>query len=106
MLRVPGKLILFGEYAVLEGHPALVCAIDRFVEVRYSEAHHLRVEAPTIGIYEPTSARYELPFIEAVAEGLSAPTGIFVIDLRRSMSPTASWDSEAALQRRSLFESC
>lgn len=26
----PGKLVLAGAYAVLEGHPALVCAVDRF----------------------------------------------------------------------------
>jgi phosphomevalonate kinase len=30
----PGKLLLVGEYAVLEGAPALVTAVDRFVHVR------------------------------------------------------------------------
>jgi phosphomevalonate kinase len=28
--RAPGKLVLAGAYAVLEGHPALVVAVDRF----------------------------------------------------------------------------
>jgi phosphomevalonate kinase len=31
--RAPGKLVLLGEYAVLEGAPAWVTAVDRFVEV-------------------------------------------------------------------------
>ncbi|MCX6130084.1 MAG: hypothetical protein NTX25_13595 [Proteobacteria bacterium] len=32
-VRVPGKILLAGEYAVLEAHPALSLAIDRFLEV-------------------------------------------------------------------------
>jgi phosphomevalonate kinase len=32
--RAPGKLVVLGEYAVLEGAPALVFALDRFAEVR------------------------------------------------------------------------
>jgi len=32
--RAPGKLFLLGEYAVLDGAPAVVTAIDRHVEVR------------------------------------------------------------------------
>jgi len=32
--RAPGKLVALGEYAVLDGAPALVLALDRFAEVR------------------------------------------------------------------------
>ncbi len=32
--RVPGKILLTGEYAVLDGAPAIVAAVDRFVECR------------------------------------------------------------------------
>jgi phosphomevalonate kinase len=32
----PGKLFLFGEYAVLEGHLALIAAVDRRVTVRFA----------------------------------------------------------------------
>ena len=38
----PGKLVLLGEYAVLEGAPALVMAIDRRAEVRLET----RTQAP------------------------------------------------------------
>ena len=37
--RAPGKLFLFGEYAVLGGAPAIVCATERAVRA------HLRAEA-------------------------------------------------------------
>jgi phosphomevalonate kinase len=30
--RAPGKLVALGEYAVLDGAPAVVLAIDRYVE--------------------------------------------------------------------------
>ncbi|WP_176736465.1 mevalonate kinase family protein [Oligoflexus tunisiensis] len=32
-VRVPGKILLTGEYAVLEGHPALSLAVDRYLTV-------------------------------------------------------------------------
>ena len=31
--RAPGKLFLLGEYAVLDGCPAVVAAVDRYVTV-------------------------------------------------------------------------
>lgn len=36
--RAPGKLFLLGEYAVLDGAPAIVAAVDRFAEVRVEPA--------------------------------------------------------------------
>lgn len=46
----PGKLILIGEYAVLEGAPSLVCAIDRFAKVTISESgsDYYLVSSPSI----------------------------------------------------------
>ncbi|MEM7052926.1 MAG: hypothetical protein AAF446_00115 [Pseudomonadota bacterium] len=45
--RAPGKLMLSGEYAVLEGAPAVVLAVDRQVEVtiRETKADHGRLIA-------------------------------------------------------------
>ena len=33
--QVPGKLFLSGEYAVLDGAPAIACAVGRYVELRF-----------------------------------------------------------------------
>jgi len=45
MIEAPGKLFLFGEYAVLEGAPAVVTAVDRYVRVRSSDQAY-RVVGP------------------------------------------------------------
>lgn len=41
--RVPGKILLTGEYAVLDGSPAIVAAVDRFVECRRTHARSFEV---------------------------------------------------------------
>jgi phosphomevalonate kinase len=48
----PGKVVLLGEYAVLEGAPALVQAVDRRcrVELTGCSARDCRVEVPQLGI--------------------------------------------------------
>jgi phosphomevalonate kinase len=56
MMRVtasaPGKLVLAGEYAVLEGAPALVMAVDRRARVVLddSDGADYRIDAPDLGI--------------------------------------------------------
>jgi ERG8-type phosphomevalonate kinase len=53
-MKTPGKMILMGEYAVLEGSPALVTAVDRFcyTDIHIHEKDHYIVTAPTIGVPE------------------------------------------------------
>ena len=54
----PGKLFLLGEYAVLEGAPALLTAVDRRVEVTVNESRTgaWQVSAPNLGIRDLTLA--------------------------------------------------
>lgn len=48
--RAPGKILLTGEYAVLEGAPALVCALDRRVGVEIGQAETSTITAHPLGI--------------------------------------------------------
>lgn len=48
----PGKVLLWGEYGVLKGAPALVMAINRRVEVTLSPAHHFSLISRPAGDYE------------------------------------------------------
>ncbi len=47
----PGKMLLCGEYAVLEGYPALVTAVDRYVICTRTPADNIQVSAQGIGPY-------------------------------------------------------
>ncbi|HFE65430.1 MAG TPA: hypothetical protein ENK14_13600 [Caldithrix sp.] len=50
--RAPGKLILLGEYAVLEHAPALVMAVDRYATVRINPLPNRfhRLHSPTLNL--------------------------------------------------------
>ena len=51
LARAPGKLLLLGEYAVLEpGSRALVAAVDRFVEARIGPAATPTLDCPDLGL--------------------------------------------------------
>jgi phosphomevalonate kinase len=67
----PGKLILLGEYAVLEGAPALAMAVNRFAQVILDpiSLDHCLLDAPEIGISD-------LPFTLNQEEDLSFLTSI------------------------------
>ncbi len=51
-IETPGKLILIGEYAVLEGAAALVTAVNRYakIEIKNSQSQSWVFESPTFGI--------------------------------------------------------
>jgi len=64
--RVPGKVVLLGEYAVLDGAPALVAAVDRGVRVDAEPGPALRIRTPG----------QDDRFVRAALEHISA-TGTF-----------------------------
>lgn len=47
----PGKVMLFGEYAVLEGHRSLALCFDRRIRCTATPSERLQVRAP--GVFEP-----------------------------------------------------
>ena len=63
-VSAPGKLFLLGEYAVLEGAPALLTAVDRRARVRLGPArdNQWRISAPNLGLHDqPLAADGSLP---------------------------------------------
>ncbi len=63
LTRAPGKAMIFGEYAVLEGAPAVVAAVDRYVAVRR----------------DPAAPPSDSPFVRtACAAAGQSPTGLHI----------------------------
>ena len=65
-VSAPGKVMLFGEYAVLDGHEALLVAVDRYIETRFEPSDGLSIDAAPFGTYPSTTEHDRLPFVEAV----------------------------------------
>lgn len=54
-IRVPGKLIIAGEYAILEPHhQAVVIAVDRFVTATIRSSDEQKVSLPSLGLINVT----------------------------------------------------
>lgn len=91
--RAPGKLFVLGEYAVLDGCPAVVAAVDRFIEVTLDWTDRGGVTQITSGpesvkfaTATPPEERGPLRFVTAaLRSGLACCSGIahhsFTIDI-------------------------
>ena len=64
--RAAGKLVLFGEYAVLEGEPALVTSVDRFVSCEIVEAPKFELDTIDFGRYDAESLHNASPLLQAI----------------------------------------
>jgi phosphomevalonate kinase len=88
--RAPGKAVVLGEYAVLDGAPALVLAVDRYAEAAIAPSDdadcHLRTYAP-----DAESRRF----------GPGQPSGAALIDAVTGGSAAAAW--RAAVDSRAFF---
>lgn len=63
-VSAPGKVILFGEYAVLHRRPAIVAAVERRATCRISTANDMEVDGGRYGLL----SEGKLPFAEALIE--------------------------------------
>ena len=88
--RAPGKLVALGEYAVLDGAPAVVLAIDRYAEasIEPSADGRCRVTMRSAGVEE---RRFEA----------GAASGAALVDLVAAAAPQLAWN--AALDSRAFF---
>jgi phosphomevalonate kinase len=77
----PGKLVLLGEYVVLEGAPALVMAVDRRAEVRCTKRTGgvSRISAPSLGIEQvpwQISSHGDIHWPEGMPESLDRAANV------------------------------
>lgn len=87
LTSAPGKLFLIGEYAVLEGAPAILTAVDRRARVKIVDSpdRHWYFSAPNLGIHRlqldeygcpadtlATEPRHQLRVFEAVRNQVTA----------------------------------
>ena len=92
LARAPGKLVLIGEYAVLDGCPAIVMAVDRQVE---ATLQHSTDAAGCLRIV--TADTIEYPVKKAAA------TGAGLVDAVISAAPALDWDSWSGELNSSAF---
>lgn len=89
LAQAPGKLLLLGEYAVLEGAPAIVTAVDRFARARISPADDDRftVVAPVLEIAGQAFALEEgkVIFPETCPEATRRQLAFFRITLEHGL---------------------
>ncbi len=99
----PGKLMLFGEHAVLRGHTAVVCAVNQHIHVHLTPQTGFRIslssdlgtlEADLDALPESKSFRFVLAVIRSVRRGL--PSG-FSMSIHSDFSPTVGLGSSAAV---------
>ena len=87
----PGKCILFGEHAVVFGHPAVAVAIDQGVTVEIEESNQWALEG---SMFDPSRHPHITHIIQNVYEYSGPPLNI---DVKSSLFSAAGMGSSAAL---------
>jgi phosphomevalonate kinase len=88
--RAPGKLVALGEYAVLDGAPAVVLALDRYAEVE--------IATSADGACRLTTRAAE--FVERTFQP-GEPSGAALVDLVAAVAPQLAW--KATIDSQALF---
>lgn len=98
--KAPGSLILLGEYAVLSGKPAIVCAIDQFIEVTIQPRQDQLIKIQsTLGQYTTDifSIKIQAPFKYVLATlPKQLPSGCDII-IRGNCESSIGLGSSAAV---------
>jgi phosphomevalonate kinase len=90
--KAPGKLVALGEYAVLDGAPAVVLAVDRYAVATIDALEGEQCELTTM-FPKPVVHRFSL----------AAPAGVGLVDLvTRTGGARRAW--RATLDSRAFFE--
>ena len=81
--KVPGKLILLGEYAVLEGSSALVMTVNRFAKVIFTSSgtKTFTLQAPSIGIQNlqfSINAKGKVNFLTRLPQKIARKVNFFL----------------------------
>lgn len=105
MIRVsaPGSIMLFGEHAVLHGHPAVVAAVERRVWVNLAPRRDRRVRIVSALAMRETALEELVPspplqFVEqAIVRFRSRLPGGLDLDIRADVPPTIGLGSSAAV---------
>lgn len=97
--RAPGKLVIVGEYAVLEGAPALSVAVDRFSYCNVSALPKLSDTAGSFGAnHSDEKKTFEAPTLELECKPL--------MDAKQRLSLHGGWPDEIEWIRFYLSSLC
>lgn len=61
----PGKLVLFGEYSVLEGFPAIAASVNRYAKCEMHAHHRFELDTQRFGIFHRETLSEAPPFARA-----------------------------------------
>lgn len=81
--QAPGKLVLFGEYAVLEGGTALVASVNRFARCVAVPADSFALTAPGFGVFNAETLHTAPPILQAIFAVYPPPDAHIELDSRQ-----------------------
>jgi len=102
--RAPGKVVVSGAYAVLEGAPAIVTAVDRYVTADTSRPPHFTTPEVRAALGERTAPWFDATPLRDGDEklGLGSSAAILVASLGAVLAEETAFDGDADLRKAVL----